>query len=900
MYYSQRSVNKKVGDNENIIDDLQYLQKQRDILTNQKQKKIGQSDTINLNKPDEMIMQNIYNTRQNNSSDGGYHKNTEDDDIEITDNYDPTKDFLNKNGLFEKNSKLRIQTTYLHVDSSQRLRQSILQTSNSITLAPSSMYFTKTVVNTLTNQTDNFLNIVLNKSQLPSSQVNTTIETNNSLQDDNSTNAPYSVGSNITITNLSLPQYTINPLYTYNVITDSSNVNQNDVLYSIIFQEGKNYAIVKTNFDTSVSYNTDSNNGLYVSTPIPTQYKNLFDSFTPYFEVGEGILYDDLKNYDTSNLYVSMTGFIGNAIGNIQSNFLNSTHRIFFVNPTNNLSNEFINLPNNNNVVTQITGFYIDLPQPFTNLGEPLTYSDYGSMSITLTFQYIGGIPLNQINSGIPISNQNVYGYQLISSLTELPQSSDVILSIKMNSNTYYYNTANNPINFGNDDVVISSVSKIIPANNNPNSYFLELPTAIHDVFNVKIVESKFPNSQNAFNINNNKLYWQNIDDGETVYNVVVPPGNYNPDILVSLLQQLMFNALRAGINPNPVNNFYRNITYDDPDINIYLATRIQNPVGFLNQGGYTDRVLFNISINSNTSITQFSSFKQATLNNPIIKIVDDNNNPPPSQAVANDPILGAYTPPFTIKILHPYHNLQVGDQITLSGFVTTLGIPDIALNTIQTITNVAGIHTYEFKLYNLNLSQIRANTYGGFGATVYVPNVFRLRFDYSDTIGTQLGFRNVGDSIAITKFNSTVSNTDSYQNEITTVGTDGNTYIYNDVGGLELLTNNVIQFSGSDYLYLVIDELGGCQNITTNQNITTFFTKINLVGLPNRILYNSFALNNIVYYNHLNLKTLTINIYDQTGKLYDFGGVDHAFTLEINYIVSLPNETMINTKFMK
>src|SRR5690606_5186853 len=60
-------------------------------------------------------------------------------------------------------------------------------------------------------------------------------------------------------------------------------------------------------------------------------------SFNTAFSVGNGISYDLLKKYDTSDMYVSLNGFVGDNntdyIGNIPINFLNSTHRVWLTNP---------------------------------------------------------------------------------------------------------------------------------------------------------------------------------------------------------------------------------------------------------------------------------------------------------------------------------------------------------------------------------------------------------------------------------------------------------------------------------------------------------------------------------------------------------------------------------------
>ena len=48
----------------------------------------------------------------------------------------------------------------------------------------------------------------------------------------------------------------------------------------------------------------------------------------------------------------------------------------------------------------------------------------------------------------------------------------------------------------------------------------------------------------------------------------------------------------------------------------------------------------------------------------------------------------------------------------------------------------------------------------------IYAPNIFRLRFDKSDTLGNILGFRYAGKNTSITNYETTITNNESYYNE--------------------------------------------------------------------------------------------------------------------------------------
>ena len=572
--------------------------------------------------------------------------------------------------------------------------------------------------------------------------------------------------------------------------------------------------------------------------------------------------YDKLKIYDTSNMYVNLSGFVGDLIGNIPTKFLNSTHRIYFTQSDS--TDILINIKNSSNVVEKITGFYILLPEIFsTNIEPVLNINDDKDLKIDIIFHYIGGIPINILNADIPITNSNIFGYHTIYSTTK-----DVI-NIKLSKDTHYINKTDKhnpelgqiPINFGGDDVFISKITEIEGGYSNPNNYVIELTKSIKNIFSVKLINSIFPNTSSVFKKTiNNKIYWQNLEDGEHVYNAEITEGSYRIDDLIKELETKMYNVKRIGISDNIIN-------------------------------GYINKIKFKISIDANTNITTIISYKEARLRAPIVDIKDLLGNAPSLIATISG------NPPYLLKINHPNHGLNVNDEIIFEGFVTTMGISNDILNALHVVSNIIDSNTYEIIIDNFNLTYVRIDEKGGFSAKVFVKNKFKLLFDKNDTIGTQMGFRNVGNDIAITDFSEIITNNVAYLNEIVTLDQSTNIkYVYESSGKLIKLENNALQLNGDDYVLMVIKEFGGCENIGKDKKLIEYFAKINFSQKYGENMFDTFVNAPILFYDMLTLNAVNISFYDKNGKLFDFYGMDHSFVLEVTMLNLLPQETGLNS----
>jgi hypothetical protein len=77
------------------------------------------------------------------------------------------------------------------------------------------------------------------------------------------------------------------------------------------------------------------------------------------------------------------------------------------------------------------------------------------------------------------------------------------------------------------------------------------------------------------------------------------------------------------------------------------------------------------------------------------------------------------------------------------------------------------------------------------------------------------------------------------------------------------------------------IEELNSSINIGVN-SVRNFFAKINLGGLPGKILYDTFVPTEIAMFDPINIDKLTIKFYAPDGTLFDFNGVNHSFVINM------------------
>jgi hypothetical protein len=533
------------------------------------------------------------------------------------------------------------------------------------------------------------------------------------------------------------------------------------------------------------------------------------------------------NEYDTTDMTVSISGVRGfpglSYVQNIPLNYINTTHRIYLINPE---TGSF----------TQNT-IYVKLPSAYDG--------DFSLNAYNIVFEFnnIAGVPIKYINANYPIDFKQTQGNHRIVAI------SDTGYYIELKKN------AISSLTFGGNNIQVAKQEDIISGYSNPNFYELLLEKTYNNIINVRIINSLFPNTQQLVTDNNNKLYWQNLDDGDTVYSITITNGNYEPSGLITEIE----NKIKQVIRTDPAE----------------LG-------GILERSSYLNNNIIKLDINENTNEVIFNSYKESQLVKPLVSVSP--SIPTGEQAISG---ITANVIKYSVTIKINNHSLEVGDTIIISGSIDYFGIPADVINGMHLVSNIIDIDRFEIILSHFNLQDIalRQDTGGGNAVTILVPNIFRLRFDYSNTIGNILGFRNTGQSTAITNYNTSISNNDAYYLEQT----------LDEFGNQKVIKSNSIRFFGYDYLYIVCPQLN---YMVSNGKVKNSFYKIGMVpeNKTDSVIKNTFVDTSVYYQNPIQfLDRLRFEFYTPDGDIFDFNGLDHSFVLEITTKEELPKGTNIS-----
>jgi hypothetical protein len=518
-----------------------------------------------------------------------------------------------------------------------------------------------------------------------------------------------------------------------------------------------------------------------------------------------------------SNNIISISGVINanpsdSLFGNIPLSIINSTHTVILI---------------ESNGVIDYNNYLIDLG----------IYSDndfiYTESSYEINILTYNGIHIKYINASYPIINNIQQGYHNIIETTntsikiELPKSAS-------------FSTSTVPI--GNNDILIGLISSTINGYPDPDFYKFDLKKTYYKVKKVKLVSTEIPNTEMLIknlptNLKNNMLYWQIQDDGDFIYSVSLMTGNYDAESLKAELIEKISDVSR---------NFG---SYLDSYKNSYSEKC--KPVIILNPANN----LFSLQITSDITLS-----KNITINNS--KNSDQKKR---------------------INIIHPYHNLKVGDFIKISNAFNVIDsvsngvksyIPSNIINATHQIESIGGINNYVIKLNKYNATTINVMnddsiTDGGDAVIITFPLTIRLLFNYKDTIGNILGFKNVSDNNSITVFDKIITNKISYLNgsELNSVG---------------LFDQNVPILNFRTYPYILMVSEIFSSNINYKDS-TGVFAKLFLTGNPGSMIYDQYVqLTEILPSAVSSLNSLEFKFLTPDGIPYNFNGQDHSYTLEL------------------
>lgn len=380
----------------------------------------------------------------------------------------------------------------------------------------------------------------------------------------------------------------------------------------------------------------------------------------------------------------------------------------------------------------------------------------------------------------------------------------------------------------GGSTIWVTQVLDFIEGYPDNNYYKINLKKTFYNVNRIRLISSEFPNTERVIknyplNKKNSMLYWQILEDGDDLYSIEITPGNYTLNTLVTELTKQISNVIR------PIANIY-NLNVNNSEM-LYYTYNL--PV---------------IDINSQNDLFSMKLLQKLTISKPL--------------TLSNHSFDDGFS---RLRIYHPNHNLNANDQITISNATSTNNIPDATLNSSFIIERILDRNTYEVKLPRYTASSAQNDiTNGGSNVLIIYPLKFRLLFDKPYTLGHILGFKDIGKPSSITNFNTIITNDTQYENDI-----------------LDRNITNTINLSGDNYI-LMCSPIFKESSYTTG-NIDGVFAKLLLAGDPGTIMYNQFVQLGEYFKEPINtFSDFEVTFYDPTGELFNFGSMEHSYTLEI------------------
>ena len=526
-------------------------------------------------------------------------------------------------------------------------------------------------------------------------------------------------------------------------------------------------------------------------------------------------------------------------IGNIPLNSIIGIHNIYILNESNdtNISDDMVDELNDKLNITRsdlIKDYiFIKLPYEYSNenkLNNSIEFDEFHNIEKIIKIQYlnIGCIPLKYINSDYPINNNQYQSYQEIT---------------KVEDNYIYFNSSQTALhteNSGGKNIYIGKVINTIEGYPDANNYTLELKKSFTNIVRMEMITSEIPyidfNVKNTINDSNNKIHWKYLEDGDYIYSSSINQGNYSPTNLITKLQESMNLVERiSSTETNKVYNIFQ-ITFDD-----------------------------------NSQEMKFTAFK--------------NNLLPNSLTLEKDITLGTEVLKLNIKQNNNFVN--IGDSIIISGSSKIGDIPASVLNATHIVYDV----NQETDIYSViipvdsdkNYNDINISGSGGQNVKIQIPARVSLLFNQSNSIGSILGFKNVGESFAVTPYSHIISNFSDYVEPI----------IFDEIGNKNPL-KSLINLNGNNYYMLLY--LNDFEGLINDKDFDNSFSKILLMGNSGDIMFNTFVNSPLEFDIPISsLEQLKVKFLFPDGTPPDFRNFDHSFTLRIVEKITKPNKSRLN-----
>jgi len=569
-----------------------------------------------------------------------------------------------------------------------------------------------------------------------------------------------------------------------------------------------------------------------------TNYSVLYNSLNLFFENETNLVKLDIKaNFDSFipllNVYINISGITNtnNVFKNIPVSLLNTQHKIELVDDN-----------------------YIGFRLPINFYTDNTTDSIFTS-SAKIEYLSIGNYPINLINANLPYSKYNLQNYQSIFDIIDNKIIIKMQTDISINDNIDLNNSSwvNNKFLTGGSSIQIGRVRNIITGSPKSSKYKYVLPKMIQNIVSVKMVSSEIPNTYFNITNNNNYLYWDIADDNnEEPYNISLEAGFYTFTDLKATIEKKISQVPRIFSN-----NLYREYYYK---FNI-----------------------IKVDFDKTLGTTTFNSFSKSLLPQCLVFLENINTT----------------TSSYLITIEQPVHNLGVGQRIYIENSLDFLNIPASYINNPEGYEIIQIINNNKYVIQIDYVNTLKNNYLdiagGGYSITISVKNSFCLFFDKSNTFGELIGFRNVGNSLAVTPYSSR-------ENDFKITNTQ--LYVYgglqNDTSANLILKTNIL--NSYNYKYILL-KCKGFDRCSSSNNIKYFY-KIEFDNFNNNnsnkdIFYNSFIDNPIYFYPSLTekIEILEFEFIDPYGNEFNFYNLENSFTLVFTCINNYPENTNLNPK---
>jgi hypothetical protein len=383
-------------------------------------------------------------------------------------------------------------------------------------------------------------------------------------------------------------------------------------LYMRIFHNNHGLSLYGT-YDPTNANSFQSIDFVHILPPNFVETDNIHDGINQYYILK--------KNLTVIDMFIDLSNIIGNDstmsfIGNIPINFLNKKHLAILLFKKNGIFYEL-----------QTDSYLIQLDKKSSiNYQDGISYvkdkngnptSELAENNVNIRFRTLYGIPTNYLNGDFPISLNNRYGYFTIIDTTQNDYTIDVGFNAIIDPNFSYYNLSESIDPYLTENVILNNYGggtnclvkpllNIDPGYPNPNNYVIKLVHNFVNVVEVKLISTEFPNSQRVINSvpisKNNRIYWQNLNDGRPIYFIEVTPGNYSPSALIQELQLQFSRIIKYKYTNESLTGLY--------DDSIVLTETPIDPQIY-DADGYNKYHIITVNIDVSTDIVQFTSFNE-------------------------------------------------------------------------------------------------------------------------------------------------------------------------------------------------------------------------------------------------------------------------------------------------